>query len=233
MAKKLASLEIRFQEESIKLFPIDGITNLELDAGKTDLLHRLISTLSYYREHRKMLVDTQYSKLASSVPDYYGERKLLIVLCCTDGVIIRHDLRDWDAVVGECCDRSIKDLAPILSDNFVHIIDDKDEKPSDLPGPSMTLQKVSQGGDAENIMMIQTNVIARTSGADTIQRPGRPLRIVETDAIFELGLVGEKLGVNAKEGSGQQFVTRTPIKLKVGWVSCDFATSWPVERKPS
>ena len=92
MAKKLASLEIRFQEESIKLFPLDGITNLKLDAGKSDLLHRLISTLSCYREHRNMLVDTQYSKLVNSLPDYYHERKLLIVLCCTDGVIVRHDL---------------------------------------------------------------------------------------------------------------------------------------------
>src|SRR4051794_7422272 len=81
---KINDISIRYVIK--EFFPTLGI-----NAGQQQLLEAIVAVFEGYQKNRLNLMKSIYQHCISSCPDYYREPRIVTLLCCPDGVIVRYE----------------------------------------------------------------------------------------------------------------------------------------------
>ena len=227
--KILQAVELRFGQESLTYYPRDSVDDLDVEANQRTQVGQVLGVIERYRTALEELVRGRYQYLGPSLPEHFTSRCLITATCCGDGIVVRYDARklvgedqrDVDIVVGAYSTKSIVEMVPVLSENSACIVRGEEQPDADLPGPTMTLSVKGPGEQRKDWMTITSRFVGRIPEEAGGKSAGSPEKIIDTTGVFEIGLQGEDIFEDPAKGPQRRrpFITRTPIKLKVGWLA--------------
>src|SRR5436190_1443482 len=183
-------------------------------------------TFKAYREAAKSLLVEKYQALREIVPPHLRSECDCLVIVCDDGVVVRYDRQTGDAPkvrtgIIEDSDRSVTAVAPKLSEQYVFF--PLDPTGFELPpeGPRLQLFTIS-GTTGERTLLADARLGIVVPWGELRQQPpapARPVPLVSVTNEFDFLTQGELFneGDEARPGTGQPFVTRSHVKLAVGW----------------
>ena len=186
------------------------------------ILNAICDTVDAYLKEAEKLLSGKYSSVKSLAPQHLINPGITVVLCSDEGVIIRYDSKvdDRGIAFGWVDDRFDITL-PIISANaiYCHYPDNGPLEPK--YGPSITLLKTSNStGKSEKLTEIKIgfNIRVKTPPEEELPRPPhKPFCLLSAHNSFELNIIGELLDKQDNMNAGRRFMTRTLMKLPVGW----------------
>jgi hypothetical protein len=168
-------LRLRFNDFPITFVPRSSLGNLGIRDDQRKLLEQVLAALERYSEQRYQLAHTTYHHLASALPAYFLERRMISVVCCPNGVIVRYEKQDCEGVVGSWSNKTIRDITPLVSENSVYLLDEGGRLPDDFSAPSLTLCSRAPDGSRKDMLSIPFVVSAHISGE--LSMPQQPLSL--------------------------------------------------------
>ncbi len=224
----IKAVQLRFGQESLTYYPRESVDELDVAVDQRNQLRHLLGVIESYRSALSELVRGKYQHLAPSLPEHFTNLCLITVTSCPDGIVVRYDARqvagedhrDIDIIAGAYSTKTMVEMVPVLSENSACVVRGDEQPDEHLPGPTMTLTVSGPREQPKDWMTLTTRFVGRIPDDDG-RAVGRPEKIIDTTGVFEIGLVGEEISDDPATGPHRRrpFITRTPIKLKVGWMA--------------
>lgn len=181
-------------------------------------------TIRAYVNAAKKLLDGKYSIIRDYAPLHLRQPSTVMVICCKDGIIIRYESNSEQQKtilrIGYT-DEILSKFAPKISEAVVCCRVNRDVEP-DFPdkSPEIIIHKTSGGtGIREELLRIKFSyncVIEQPSG-ELPSPPAKPYCLLSVRNSFEIGFEIETIPVKDSPVGKGRFVTRTPLRLPVGW----------------
>lgn len=195
-----------------------------LTEGQQKTANQLISTIKAYTEAAEELIQNNYAHFKHLAPEHLKNPGNIIIFYCQDGIIIRYDPKQEEKRMFGITffdETSLADITPKISDNVIFCHYDDNFTPiASENSPGITLSKINKNtGELSDLLSLKVScntVIKKPSTSNPIplNRPYRPVSIQNS---FELNLLGEIIQQDETTSKSKQFLTRTPLSLKVGW----------------
>jgi hypothetical protein len=196
---------------------------------------RIVRALSEYRAALGRLVSTKYAAVAPSLPGFYLHPVNILILRCTDGVLVRYerclDERPWTKCGS--INQPLEKIAPGLSDNFVHIPADRATYQIADGGPRLQMSTLNADGTQQVHFEVQPIVIGTLAPPPPPTTGQRPMPIISVTNELECQLVGHIESTNASPREithSEQFVGRARGVMSVGWEAIEVYPTLPKER---
>jgi len=182
------------------------------------------STIRPYIEAIKELLAGKYSGIIEYVPLHLRQPSMIVVFCCKDGVIIRYDCQkevDRPKVGIAFAEETLADLASKISESVVHCFSNHEDIPP-IPesGPEIILTTTSgTTGESKKLISFKINyniVLEEPSGA-LLPPPSKPYCLFSIRNMTEIMMEFEMVPDTGSIGTGDRFLSRTPLRLPVGW----------------
>ena len=198
--------------DTLDVFPVD----------KEPILKKVGSTIKAYLNEAEILLSGKYSSIKSFAPQHLRDPGVVMALLCEDGVIIRYDKKVEDKGIGVgWSNENLGNLAPLISENVVHChYPDQSETYEPKFGPQITLSVTNSTTGKCSIIStakIGFNIIVKEPPEELPQPPKKPYCLLSVQNSLELNILGELTGDQGTFQEGQRFLTRTLMKLPVGW----------------
>lgn len=199
---------------------IDSIGALPVE--KEPILNKIGSTVKAYLKEADNLLSGKYSSIKPLAPQHLINPGVVMILCCDDGVIIRYDrkVEDKGIAIG-WADGNFINLAPILSENVVHChYPDQGDFIEPKFGPQLTISATnSETGKSKLLSSVKIgfNIAVKEPTEELPQPPRKPYCLLSVQNSLEFNMIGEMIQEQGAFEEGQRFLTRTLIKLPVGW----------------
>ncbi|MFC1593253.1 hypothetical protein ACFL4C_04495, partial [Candidatus Omnitrophota bacterium] len=173
---------------------------------------------------QKKILDGKHSSLRDYAPLHLRQPSLVIVCCCKDGIIIRYESNPEQkkTKLGVAyTDEILSEFAPKISENVVYCRMNRDIEP-DFPenGPEITIFSTSgDTGVQKDIarFKIRFNSVIEQPSGELPSPPAKPYCILSVRNCIEIGLEIETITDNNSPVGKGHFLTRTPLRLPVGW----------------
>ncbi len=205
--------------------PMQLIEELTLSEDAKELpeeVRQVGNTIKAYLKAAEQLLAGKYQHLQSLIPSYLLNPGNILVASCTDGIVIRYETKvESHKLYIAVADDEFANCAYTYSQNLIRCHSNQD-----------SLEKIGPAGiELEFFVSSSANIttppVAKLSICfdviyshleNNIQPPQKPFCLLSVLNIFELGLEGEMINAEATtQGSGQRFLTRSKIRLPVGW----------------
>lgn len=174
-----------------------------------------------YRNAAKSLLTDKYSNLKEFAPEYLADPGNILVVSCPGGIVIRYEKKvESSKIFSAWMSEDLPQVAAMLSQNLIQC----------HPGRqfSSTVEKTGT-----EIKLFSVNAVTNQStdhlsfriGFDlVVERPGhipmppqKPFCLASVRNTLEFKLLGEVVPEGEQLGSGQRFLSRTNLRLPVGW----------------
>ncbi|MEE8187160.1 MAG: Shedu anti-phage system protein SduA domain-containing protein [Nitrososphaerales archaeon] len=232
--KKFQKIELRTPTDSMIYHPLDKLSDSGFPTHQRVIIEGVVKVVEAYRIAISELLSTKYRQLRNSLPDFLSKSGLLMVTCCSQGIIIRYDKREIDAVVGTWSEDKLSSLVAVLSENFVHCVSQGQALDLTKVGRELTIITTGPDGPPRDVAKIRAAVTAELPSVLASNRTNLPNRIVQTTDILELGLQGVEVEeAHAREGKwdkGRPFITRTPVPVGVKWNAFEIYSPYEPEQ---
>lgn len=199
---------------------IDSIDAISVE--KKTILNKVGTTVKAYLKEAENLLSGKYSSIKPFAPQHLINPGIVMILCCVDGVIIRYDkqVEEKLLVIG-WADGNFNNLVPLISENLVHCHYPVQSAPFEPKfGPQITFSAVnSKTGKSKILSTIKIgfNIVVKEPPEELPQPPQKPFCLLSVQNSFEINMIGEMAQDQGAFVEGQRFLTRTLMKLPVGW----------------
>ncbi len=172
------------------------------------------------------LLKGKYACYAEFVPQHLQHPCSSFVLRCRDGVFIRHDgVDEGDTRVRVAAtNETLAEVAPKLSDFFVHVGTDPGHLDIGEKSPGLTMTVVDPGGLPRQTLDFRLGVFTTgqlPDGFEVPKPPARPICLVSLTNEFVVAMGGVVVPADRpdlRDGPDvQQFLAQGCLKLPVGW----------------
>ena len=196
--------------------PIEPLTEYQ-----QTVVRQVSSTIKAYTKTTDELLQGKYATIRDFAPLHLREQGNILVACCEEGIVIRYDQKTEDKKLRTgWFQGGLSKIAPMISQAVVYCHPSKDFISTiSTTGTELRLSAVSSStGDTRDIFTAKIGFDAVLDRPDQLPTsPSKPYCLLSVQNSLELHLVGEFAQEGVNPGSGQQFMTRTPIRLPVGW----------------
>lgn len=204
--------------------PIEIKENVDgLPTEKRDIMRRVGETFRAYLRASTQLLKGKYAKIKDIAPVHLRDPGRVLAMCCNEGIIVRYDRHVGEKqLMTAWSDEELPDLAPKLSESVVFCHTNKDYVAT-IPkvGPELILTSTdaSTGQQAviSKLKLRFDAVLSVPPSPETLTAFKRPYRLLSVQNSIEIQMLGEICKNGQRPGEGARFLTRTPLRLPVGW----------------
>lgn len=184
---------------------------------------RLTDIFRAYGKASKRLLKEKYPHLLEFAPKHLADPGNILIARCIGGVVIRYE-RASDApknkLVCGWFEGNLNQVAALLSQNLIHCHSYKGyEDPLGVDGLDMAISIVDPSGNVkEEVSKFKIRFDIDLGHVDQSEGcKGRPFPIASVRNSLELAMHGELVSIEDSANNRQPFVTRSEIRLPVGW----------------
>jgi hypothetical protein len=210
--------------QPMQIEQVDGAPEETPSADQRALLDAVCDSILAYTKAAKEFLKGKYSYIRDYVPAHLKEPGLIACMCCTDGIVIRYDVKTTEEkphLCGGWVNESLSDFAPKISESVVYFHPSKDYR-SIIPdkGPEVSLT-VTEGTTGKQTTIFHARIgfhcVSQDPSGNLPKPPAKPYCVVSIINSFELVLTGlvESTADNTKKP--QNFLLRQPMRMPVGW----------------
>jgi len=185
-------------------------------------IKQVAETIKAYQFEAIDLLDNKYSNLKNIAPVHLTDPGVTLVVCCSDGIIIRFEKKyEEKGLACAWAEENIDQLAPILSENVIHCHYAENLEQIEMKyGPRLTLSKREKKSGKSIVfseIKIGFNALIKKRQDDLPPPPKKPFCLLSVYNDMEFQLLGELSEDSPGLKKGQRFMTITKIRLPVGW----------------
>ncbi|PVX26334.1 MAG: hypothetical protein CW716_06270 [Candidatus Bathyarchaeum sp.] len=197
----------------------DGTSTLTQDQRNTiDIMGKVVRE---YREAAKSLLSKKYSHLMEFVPTYLADPGNIMIACCAGGAVIRFERKlESSKILSGWMSEDLPQVAAMLSQNLIQCHPSRQFTSTvDKTGTEIKLFAGNQDKNHDKeLLSIRIGFDVVIERPEHIPRPPhKPFCLSSVRNMLEIGLVGEIVGEGEQFGKGQRFLTRSELRLPVGW----------------
>lgn len=224
MLKQIKKGMVSFEgAKPMTLTAFDGVTDLEsLTAEQKAILESVGSTMSAYLKATKELLTGKLSGIVGWVPPHLSGPGNVLVACCSEGVVIRYELKSNDEpkIYSGWMSGTLTEVAATVSQNIIQCHPTADYQSTiSTTGAEITISKTSADANGS------TTLATLRLGLDIVlpgpeQEPAsqlRPFCLVSARSTLEIHLLGQILPAESGDRIRQPFLIRSAMRLAVGW----------------
>jgi hypothetical protein len=178
-------------------------------------------TVRAYLTAAKELLAGKYVHLQEFAPHYLTDPGNVMVACCADGAVIRYENKvDSCQVISAWLTENLSQVALMLSQNLIQCHYERQFTSAlETTGTEIKLSTFNPTTNETR------DLIAAKIGFDAVVEqptrfpppPQKPFCLLSVRNTLEIGLVGELIDDQKRDGKGQRFLVRSPLRLPVGW----------------
>lgn len=191
-----------------------------------DTFKMIVDTVKAYLKAAESLVSGPYSSIRNLVPPYLNNPGNVLIAWCDDGIAIRFESKTgeekrrigmaWGLEGGSI----LSTCVPLISQNLIFCAPDRTSISVDpTNGQDLALFTMdAQSKEKAEILRVKISFHA------VIEKPGdlppppmKPYCLLSVQNSLEICMRGEVVPQGEELGSGQRFLTRTVLRLPVGW----------------
>jgi hypothetical protein len=175
---KRGRIEIRSGEPLVFVEEPNG--DFDPPAALRESASQVGATLKAYRDSAHQLLDGKYSELRELAPSHLTEPCDIAIVVCSNGIIVRYDLTGEAApkVRWGAAEQTLTDLAPALSESFVHFPPDEAPYDPGEAGIQLHLEKVdSESGQVEPVSTVRLFAFANTTAREFLAKSAIKLTV--------------------------------------------------------
>lgn len=208
--------------------PMEMIESEELPINISEEQRRIVEavgpTIRSYIGAAKELLKGKHSSIRDYAPLHLRQPSKVIGLCCKDGIIIRYESnpeqQKTKLAIGYT-DEILSEIAPKISESVVQCRMSRDIEPAfPKSGPEIIFGKTSgETGISERLFgfRISFNAVIEPPSGEFPPPPAKPYCTLSVRNFIEVGLGIETIPDRDSSGKSEHFITRTPMRLPVGW----------------
>ncbi len=222
VAKELKTFEITFNRGTLAEISDSVGTSIEKPSREAqEIIYRVGATVGAYRKAVEELLSNKYARLRQLTPRYLSNPGKVLVLCCTDGVIIRYEQKvDEKKMLCGWLPETILEAATKISENVIHCHSDKNFT-STISTDGVELKLFATDGVTKE----QNDICSFRIGFDAVveqpkelpKSPQKPYCLLSVKNSLELQMFGVLTGKDETFDEGKRFLARSKINLPVGW----------------
>ncbi len=195
-----------------------------LSAQEKKVLKHIGEVIKEYLKAGHELLATTYSGAKEFAPTHLAYPCKAFVFCCNDGVVIRYErsLDDKDQIRSGWLDDTADAILKGASEAAVYCVPPGSEPSSIDVSSSPKLQLVSENAiTGEQTVLVDTKIAyllrLESQAPDLSTAAGKPFRLAGLESHFEFHLRAIEVNESRPSDEGREFITRTVIRLPVGW----------------
>ncbi len=235
----------RLQSELKPGQPIQLSEPVEItDATEPSALNAaMVAALRAYRNAGSELIKGKYASTRELAPPQLRVPCHIYVMCCPDGVPVRYDVAGAEEPKMRSTDseKSISEIAPMLSEFVVHVPEDPSSYVPKASGPSLVLNRlnadVGRDGEVTELGRFYPTIYAPRAFSSDLKLPpppGRPRCLASVHREFQLQMHGVVYPSNAPptgsmSSGSDQFIAHGTVSLPVGWEAIEIYPRLPEE----
>jgi hypothetical protein len=193
----------------------------ELNIEQQNIAEKVGEAIISYLNAVEVLFQGKYAHLKEVSPIHLTNPGSVLIICCQDGVAIRYEQNvDGRKVFAGWTSGGLTDIVSGLSQQLIHCYQHKEDVPT-VPATDMEI-KLSVFTPSTNT---KREMASLKVGCDIVlshpdilpSPPQKPFCLLSINNTVELCTTGELISDDTHMQKGQRFLTRTFIRLPVGW----------------
>jgi hypothetical protein len=186
---------------------------------------RVTGTLKAYLNAAEELLADQYAHLRELAPLHLRDPGNVLVACCTDGVIVRYEKKAETTQKrrifhGRMEEGDLPATVRLLSQGVIHCYRDSNFT-STIPTTGIEIKLSTYdpvGGKTQDFTVARVGFDAVLEQPAFLPRPPKkPFCLLSVRNHFEFHMVGELASLERPEQAREQFITRSGMRLPIGW----------------
>lgn len=189
-----------------------------------EVFDRVRETVKAYLLATESLIAGQYSSIRNLAPTHLKNPGNAIIIWCDDGIAIRFEQKakdekrrigiGWNLDGGSTLDKCVQ----LISQNLITVTRDKSISADPQLGQEVVLHTIEPNQEGKEILRAKLcfRAVAEEPSSFPLP-PQKPYCLLSVHNSIELCLEGETIAPGKELGSGHRFLTRTMIRLPVGW----------------
>ena len=221
VVQQVAKIDLQISTNHFTYYSLQEIKELNLFPNQKIILENIVDFIKTAKNTILELLSDKYKDIRDVLPLYFTEPCLIMIACCSDGVIIRYDKYEIDAVVCTWLEETLTKLSPILSENFIYCINKNTSLDWINTGIEIQFSTVDTNNNEEIVLNGRVASIVEMSDNSLFENRNFPDRIIQTTNSIVIEVHGIELSKEDKfHEQGKSFIARTPMEIGVGW--CGF-----------
>lgn len=197
---------------------------LKVGASERKTIKRIGSFIKAYLEAGHELLSQTYSNVRDFAPAHLAAPSRVFVACCTNGVIIRYERSEdgKDHVTVGFINEALEQFAMGISEHVIYCVPEGTDPgsidTSSSPKIELFVDNASTG-ERRPFLVSRASFICTLEepGGEPKTPPGKPFRLLAVESRFELQILAEEVAAEHPESPGRRFLTRSAIRMPVGW----------------
>lgn len=182
--------------------------------------HAVVETLRAYLKASRELLNGKYSHLREFAPEHLTTPRTVVVAFCSGGVIVRYEKHNTPSQIRIAwTEDELSQVASVFSQRVVRIRLGHEPMQTEEPGILFHLGSSDPAtGEIQNPLAFRIgfDIVARSP--ESAPAPGsKPFCMLSVRNAFSAQLLCRRVAVDVPGDQGQYFITRTPLRLPVGW----------------
>ncbi|MHC4334518.1 MAG: Shedu anti-phage system protein SduA domain-containing protein [Planctomycetota bacterium] len=235
MSKELKTFRISFNRGKLSEINNSVVADIQKPSQEAqEIVKRVGATVGAYRKAVEELLSNKYAHLRQLTPRYLSNPGKVLVLCCTDGVVIRFEQKvDEKKMLCGWIPETISEAAAKISENVIHCYSDRNFT-STIPTDGVELKLFRTDGVTKE----QNDICAFRIGFDAVVKqpkelpksPHKPYCLLSVKNSFEIEIHGVLVGKDQPIDEGQRMLIRSKMSLPVGWECIEVYPFFELER---
>jgi Domain of unknown function (DUF4263) len=222
MANVLKTGQVSFVgDQPMQLTEDPGADEIALTPDQRETISLIRKTVRAYVDAARDLLTGKYSHLREFAPEYLADPGNVMAVTCAGGTVIRYEKKlDSSKVFSGWMAEDLREVAAMLSQNLIQCHPNRDFSSTvETTGTEISLFSVKPGTDEtteHSSFRFGFDVVVELPEQFPIP-PHKPFCLSSVRNTLNFHLLGELLGEGEKIGQGQRFLSRTKLRLPVGW----------------
>ena len=198
-----------------------GAEATPLTQDQRNAIHQIGEAVRAYLDTARGLMSGQYSHLREFAPEHLTDPGNVMAVTCVGGTVIRYEKKQESSKVftGWMTD-DLHQAAAMLSQNLIQCHPNRDFS-STVQTTGMEIKLFSTNpstGESTDHLSFRIGFDVVVQSPEQLPVPPRkPFCLASVRNMFDFQLLGELVGEGEEFGQGQRFLTRTKLRLPVGW----------------
>jgi hypothetical protein len=215
---------------------------IALTPDQRDAISLIGKTVRAYLDAARSLLSGKYSHLREFAPEHLSDPGNVMAVTCAGGTVIRYEKKQESSkVFSGWMTEDLRQVAAMLSQNLIQChLSRQFSSTVETTGTEMKFFSVNPTTNqtTEHLSFrIGFDVVVESAEQPPVP-PCKPFCLASVRNMLELQLRGELVGEGEQFGQGQQFLSRTKLRLPVGWECfeiCPFTNldHWKPEYAPT
>jgi hypothetical protein len=222
MADRLKKGQVSFiGDNPMQLAEDAGDETIALTPDQRDTISLIGKTVRAYLDAARGLLSGKYSYLREFVPEYLADPGNVMAVTCAGGIVIRYEKKQESSkVFTGWMTEDLRQVAAMLSQNLIQCYPSRQFASTvETTGTEIKLFSVNPGTNqtTEHLSFrIGFDVVVEPPEQPPIP-PRKPFCLASVRNMLDFQLLGELVGEGEQLGQGQRFLSRTKLRLPVGW----------------